>query len=265
MAKASAHVHIRPYGAVTENARRIIRARLTEMYAWAQYAHDERRAREQHQMRIAAKRLRYTLELFREYLPERAGECIKDLRSIQDALGLLHDCDVLITILRSALFVPDGRATLVDAIPEACDLPPALLEVLGQRAPGGDLAPTAFNHRAEALNGTGKHDQRHKKDKKDRRKKGKKARAGKHGNERRLIEAARAHLRPTGEQRAGLELLLAAKLHERDQLYQQFVKRWEKLEARQFRATILHLIEGAEPTGHLHLRRGAAPETGKIS
>ena len=106
MANARVQAHIRPYGTVTENARRIVRARLAELYVWAQYVHDESRAREQHQLRIATKRLRYTLELFRDYLPEQTSELIKGLKNLQDALGLLHDCDVLIAILRSALFVP---------------------------------------------------------------------------------------------------------------------------------------------------------------
>src|SRR5215475_7582930 len=134
MANARVQAHIRPYGTVTENARRIVRARLTELYVWAQYTHDESRAREQHQLRIAAKRLRYTLELFRDFLPEHVGECIKSLKGLQDALGLLHDCDVLVAIVRSALFVPDEETTLFAVVPEAQDLPPALLEVLGQRA-----------------------------------------------------------------------------------------------------------------------------------
>src|SRR5262245_455685 len=132
MAKARFHAHIRPQGAVGENVRRIIRARLTEMYIWAHYMRDERRASEQHRMRIAAKRLRYTLELFREFLPEQANDAIKDLKGLQDALGLLHDCDMLLAILRSALFIPDGEPALFAALPEAQAVPAALLEVLGQ-------------------------------------------------------------------------------------------------------------------------------------
>src|SRR5215472_12312597 len=112
MANARVQAHIRPYGTVTENARRIVRARLAEFYVWSQYVHDESRAREQHQLRIAAKRLRYTLELFRDFLPEQTSECIKVVKNLQDSLGLLHDCDVLIAILRSALFTPDEAASL---------------------------------------------------------------------------------------------------------------------------------------------------------
>jgi hypothetical protein len=248
MANARVQAHIRPYGTVTENARRIIRARLAELYVWAQYVHDERRAREQHQMRIAAKRLRYTLELFRDYLPEQAGECIKTTKGLQDALGLLHDCDVLIAILRSALFAPDEDTPLVAAIPEAQELPPALLEVLGLRAQDDDLLPATADQQPEKLS-------KAKQGKKARGKKHQraahKAKASKRKHAAVLAEEARSRVRPTREQRAALEHFLTAKTRERANLYQECVKRWDKMEKQDFRAMVLHLVEEAETPGHL--------------
>lgn len=48
-----------------------------------------------HALRIAAKRLRYTLEAFREVLdPESAGAAIEPLRSLQDLLGEMNDAAV---------------------------------------------------------------------------------------------------------------------------------------------------------------------------
>jgi hypothetical protein len=242
MAKARFHAHIRPHGAVGENVRRIIRARLTEMYIWAQYMRDERRAGEQHQLRIAAKRLRYTLELFREFLPEQANDAIKDLKGLQDALGLLHDCDVLLAILRSALFIPDGKTALVEARPEAQMVPTALLEVLGQAA-HTSAPPLETPERAERRRGhAGKHGKGRKKEHK-----------GKRKRETLAAEAPRSRVRLTAEQRAGLERFLAIKEGERSQLYQHSVKRWEKLEARDFRAGVLRLVEAADRHGHTHL------------
>lgn len=248
MAKPREQVHIRPYGTVAENARRIIHARLRELYIWAQYTRDARRVREQHQLRIAAKRLRYTLELFRDFLPEGTGECIKALKGLQDDLGLLHDCDVLIAILRSALLAPDADARLFAAIPEAQDLPPALLEVLGQRAEmdGLPLMTPSQSPDAQQQGKRGKGAQGRK-----RLHARKRAKAEKRLRAARIAEEARARVRPSGEQGAALEQFLGAKVREREDLYRQVVKRWDTMEAHHFRATVLRLVDGAETPGHL--------------
>lgn len=51
-----------------------------------------------HQLRIGIKRFRYTLENF---LPARHEKWARDLRDLQDALGEVHDLDVLRTMVRS--------------------------------------------------------------------------------------------------------------------------------------------------------------------
>jgi CHAD domain-containing protein len=51
-----------------------------------------------HQLRVGIKRFRYTVENF---LPERHAKWSRDLRDLQDALGEVHDFDVLKGILKS--------------------------------------------------------------------------------------------------------------------------------------------------------------------
>ncbi len=51
-----------------------------------------------HQLRIGIKRFRYTAENF---LPERHRRWSRDLRDLQDALGEVHDFDVLWTLVKS--------------------------------------------------------------------------------------------------------------------------------------------------------------------
>ncbi len=56
-----------------------------------------------HQLRIAAKWLRYTLEFFREALGPEADLLIPRVVALQDHLGLLHDADVTIALTRQFL------------------------------------------------------------------------------------------------------------------------------------------------------------------
>lgn len=56
-----------------------------------------------HEMRIAAKRLRYSLELFAPCLGEELREFAKEIAELQTSLGELHDCDVWIEKLGARL------------------------------------------------------------------------------------------------------------------------------------------------------------------
>ncbi len=53
-----------------------------------------------HALRIDCKRLRYTLEFFREVLPPEAEPLISQVVQVQDHLGDLHDADVAIQLVR---------------------------------------------------------------------------------------------------------------------------------------------------------------------
>ena len=64
-----------------------------------------------HQVRIAVKKLRYTLEIARELSRSRATARVRTLKSAQDLLGRMHDFEVLIMRIR-ALQGSDRAPTL---------------------------------------------------------------------------------------------------------------------------------------------------------
>lgn len=78
------------------NARLVIKTRLDEMLAFAPWVDDPANVEEIHNLRIAAKRLRYSLELFRFALPTGASGLINEVKEIQEHVGNLHDADVMI-------------------------------------------------------------------------------------------------------------------------------------------------------------------------
>ena len=62
-----------------------------------------------HQLRIAAKWLRYTLEFFREALGPEVDQLVPRVVALQDHLGWLHDADVTIALTRQFLVANAGR------------------------------------------------------------------------------------------------------------------------------------------------------------
>jgi hypothetical protein len=94
---------IAPEGTLAENARRILAVRIAEFYSYAPIVSDETATEELHNLRIAAKRLRYTLELFRAVFGEVGERQIERVKAIQEELGNLHDADVRIALIRDEL------------------------------------------------------------------------------------------------------------------------------------------------------------------
>jgi DNA-binding transcriptional ArsR family regulator len=85
-----------PDGSLADNARRIIDVRAEEVRSFSPAVLDPRNVEALHDMRIAAKRLRYVLELTTPVFgaPVEAGA--KRAKKLQDLLGEIHDCDVTI-------------------------------------------------------------------------------------------------------------------------------------------------------------------------
>jgi len=117
-----------PQEPLGDNAARIIRVRLDEMRSFAPRALETDEVRAQHDMRIAAKRLRYVLEAT-EFCFGRSGEIARRrARDLQEVLGELHDCDVMLPrVERHLAELREADAAAVrDRAGDAPDLDPAL-------------------------------------------------------------------------------------------------------------------------------------------
>lgn len=67
---------------------------LDDLFSHAACVADPAAEEEHHAMRIAAKRLRYTMETFGPLYPGELKSEIASLKKLQDLLGDIHDCDV---------------------------------------------------------------------------------------------------------------------------------------------------------------------------
>lgn len=116
MAKARPVVGLSAQAPMGKNARIMARARLEDLYAWSEFVDEPYRVKELHDLRIATKRLRYTLEIFEDFLPDFCKDAVKELTQLQDELGDLHDSDVMIALLRLCLSMQDSGAGYENAL-----------------------------------------------------------------------------------------------------------------------------------------------------
>ena len=103
MAKAKPITGLNPQDATGKNARMIAKVRLEELYSWENFVDNPYNIAELHNLRIAAKRLRYTFEVFEDALPVASKAVLKELVQLQEELGDFHDTDVMIALLRLCL------------------------------------------------------------------------------------------------------------------------------------------------------------------
>lgn len=118
-----------PEASVVENARKVLAVRIAEYYSYAPVVPHPELSEALHDLRISAKRLRYTLELFRPQFGEAGDRQIDRVKAIQEALGALHDRDVRIALIGdelSRVMVEQSRQTRQE-IAEAS--PAALVEI----------------------------------------------------------------------------------------------------------------------------------------
>lgn len=87
---------LNPQEPLRANAARIVQTRLDELRSFAERALDPSAATAQHDMRIAAKRLRYVLEITGACFGAEAAAAREVARDLQGVLGDIHDCDVML-------------------------------------------------------------------------------------------------------------------------------------------------------------------------
>jgi hypothetical protein len=103
MAKARPITGLNPQDPTGKNAKLIAKVRLEDLYSWENFVDNPYNIVELHNMRIAAKRLRYTFEVFEDVLPVASKSVLKELVQLQEELGDFHDSDVMIALLRLCL------------------------------------------------------------------------------------------------------------------------------------------------------------------
>ena len=119
MAKAKPLTFLDPQAPTDQMARRAVYTRLDELYNWSASVDSPYEVRGLHNLRIAAKRLRYTLEIFEDILPPACHAFADELAQVQDELGAVHDNDVLIALLRLCLGSEDAGLAYEQALVKA--------------------------------------------------------------------------------------------------------------------------------------------------
>jgi CHAD domain-containing protein len=83
-----------PCGEALAEIKQHVLRQLNELLQHEDSLADPKDREHHHIMRIAAKRLRYTLEISRPMCPGRLDDAMEGIKRLQTLLGDLHDCDV---------------------------------------------------------------------------------------------------------------------------------------------------------------------------
>jgi hypothetical protein len=123
-----------PAEPLADNLERIVRVRLDELCSFMPKAEDPREVTALHDMRIAAKRLRYILEIGHPCFGEYAKAAVRMTKDVQDVLGEIHDCDVQIPAVQDHLdrLIAEDATVITEQAGDAKDLDASAI----RRAPG---------------------------------------------------------------------------------------------------------------------------------
>ena len=116
-----------PDGPLRAGALAIVAVRLDELRSFSAAVRDPAAVTELHDMRIAAKRLRYVLELTAPAFGPPADRAAKAAKKLQDVLGEVHDCDEFVPRVDEHLarLRAEDAAALRQSAGRAADLDPA--------------------------------------------------------------------------------------------------------------------------------------------
>ncbi len=88
-----------------------IREALDQLISHEAYIFDPANILELHQMRISAKKLRYSLEIFSSLYADQLKPYIQNTKKCQDQLGEIHDCDVWLDFIPA--FIEEERERII--------------------------------------------------------------------------------------------------------------------------------------------------------
>jgi hypothetical protein len=142
---------IDPAAPLADGAERIVRVRLDELCGFMPTAADAREVVALHDMRIAAKRLRYVLELAEPVLGKPAARGAREAKALQTLLGEIHDCDEMLPRIEEharRLGAEDAFSVRTAAGARAKDLDSGLVRDAPHRRRYRGLASLAIHTRA---------------------------------------------------------------------------------------------------------------------
>ena len=100
MARARAIAGMTPSDSYAVSAAKVVAVRTDELFEHRDNVLDTTEIEPLHAMRVASRRLRAALEVFRPCFPKRAfNEVLRDVKTLADALGERRDRDVQIEAL----------------------------------------------------------------------------------------------------------------------------------------------------------------------
>jgi len=102
-------------------ASELVKAKLDKLMGISHAMNDPDAVAELHQMRIEAKRLRYTMEAFVPCFGKPLSEAVSVVKTIQEQLGQIHDCDVWVEKLRLYKIDPGLSAHSIIALDSLID------------------------------------------------------------------------------------------------------------------------------------------------
>ncbi len=92
-----------PKASLESNARRVLAVRVDDLFSYAPIIPDANAIEALHDARIAAKRLRYTLEIFSPVYGDEGAHATEQMKGLQEELGQVHDHDVRIALIEDEL------------------------------------------------------------------------------------------------------------------------------------------------------------------